>query len=95
MFSDIWDEEIINASQDVESISRLLKPLNQQDLDKLIRSGLSKKTEAKCKRALNLFRTMRRNNQMHDEEIYRCLSYFVAEVKNTSGEDYKPNTVYI
>lgn len=47
VFSDISDEDMINASQEVESNNRFLKPLNQQDLDDLIRSGLSKKTEAK------------------------------------------------
>ena len=47
VFSDISDEDMINASQEVESIDRFLKPLNQQDLDDLIRSGLSKKKEAK------------------------------------------------
>lgn len=55
VFSDISDEDMINASQEVESIDRFLKPLNQQDLDDLIRSGLSKKTESKSKWALNLF----------------------------------------
>lgn len=43
VFSDISDEDVINASQEVESIDMFLKPLNQQDLDDLIRSGLSKK----------------------------------------------------
>ena len=31
---------------------------------------------------------------MCDEEIDRCLSFFVAEVRNKSGEDYKPNSLY-
>jgi hypothetical protein len=39
IFSNISDEELINSSQDVESMSRFLKPLNQQDLDALVRSG--------------------------------------------------------
>jgi hypothetical protein len=110
LFSDVSDEELINSSQDVERISRFLKPLNQQDLDALIQSGLSKKTEAKCKWALNLFDMWQQDRKkkkpdadsfmyqdimtMKDEEIDKCLSYFVAEVKNKSGEDYKPNTVY-
>lgn len=47
VFSDISDDDMINASQEVESNNSFLKPLNQQDLDDLIRSGLSKKTEAK------------------------------------------------
>lgn len=33
VFSDISDEDMINASQEVESNNRFLKPLNQQDLD--------------------------------------------------------------
>lgn len=33
VFSDISDENMINASQEVESNNRFLKPLNQQDLD--------------------------------------------------------------
>ena len=35
VFSDISDEEIVNASQDVENIERFLKPLQQKDLDDL------------------------------------------------------------
>lgn len=31
---------------------------------------------------------------MQDDEIDKCLSYFVAEVRNKSGLDYKPNTLY-
>jgi hypothetical protein len=31
---------------------------------------------------------------MQDKKIDKCLSYFVAEVKNRSGEDYNPNTIY-
>ena len=31
---------------------------------------------------------------MCDEEIDRCLSFFVAEVRNESGEDYKPNSFF-
>ena len=31
---------------------------------------------------------------MCDEEIDRCYSFFVAEVKNESGEDYKPNSLF-
>lgn len=45
VFSVISDEDMINASHEVETIDRFLKPLNQQDLDDLIRSGLSKKTD--------------------------------------------------
>ena len=68
VFSDISDEEIVNASQDVENIERFLKPLQQNDLDDLIRKGLSKNTESKCSWALNLFlkngnRTERGDNQ--------------------------------
>lgn len=36
VFSDISDEYMINASQEVESIGRFLKPLNQQNLDDFI-----------------------------------------------------------
>ena len=35
VFSDISDEEIVNASRDVENIERFLKPLQQKDLDDL------------------------------------------------------------
>lgn len=110
VFSDISDEDMINASQEVESIDRFLKPLNQQDLDDLIRSGLSKKTESKSKWALNLFASWQQERKkkqpntdvymyknimnMQDDEIDKCLSYFVAEVRNKSGLDYKPNTLY-
>ena len=55
VYSDISDEEIINASQDEETIERFLKSFQQKDLDDLIRKGLSKNTESKCKWALNLF----------------------------------------
>lgn len=91
VFSDISDEDMINASQEVESIDRFLKPLNQQDLDDLIRSGLSKKTESKSKWALNLFASWQQERKkkqpntdvymyknimnMQDDEIDKCLSY--------------------
>ena len=39
--SDISDEEIVNANQDVENIERFLKPLQQKDLDDLIRKRIS------------------------------------------------------
>lgn len=29
-----------------------------------------------------------------DKDIDKCLSYFVAQVRNKSRQDYKPNTVY-
>lgn len=105
VFSDISDEDMINASHEVESIDRFLKPLNQQDLDDLIRSGLSKKTESKSKWALNLFASWQQERKkkqpntdvymyknimnMQDDEIDKCLSYFVAEVRNKSGLVYK------
>ena len=40
VFSDISDEDMINASQEVLSNNSFFKPLNQQDLDDLIRNGL-------------------------------------------------------
>ena len=109
VFSDISDEEIVNANQDVENIERFLKYLQQKDLDDLIRKGLSKNTESKCKWALNLFCKMatldRKKGQpnadsfmfkdiMNDEEIDRCLIFFVVEVKNKSGEESLWNNLF-
>ena len=82
--------------------------MQQKDLDNLFMKGLSKNTESKCKCTLNLFvkwqqdRKKRQPNAdsfkdimiMCDEEIDRCLSFFVAEVRNKSGEDYKPKSLY-
>lgn len=79
-------------------------------MDDLLRSGSSKETKAKSKWALNLFASWQQERKkkqpnidvymyknimnMQDEEIDKCLSYFVAEVRNKSGLDYKPNTLY-
>ena len=78
-------------------MSDSLKPLQQKDLDDLIRKGLSKNTESKCKWALNLFEKWQQDRKrrqpnadtfmfkdimnMCDAEIDRCLSFFVAEVR--------------
>lgn len=32
--------------------------------------------------------------QMSDEEISKTISFFVAEVRNKSGDDYRPNSLY-
>lgn len=32
--------------------------------------------------------------QMRDEEINRAMSFFVAEVRNKSGDDYRSNSLY-
>lgn len=32
--------------------------------------------------------------QMSDEEINRAMSFFVAEVRNKSGDDYRSNSLY-
>lgn len=103
VFSDISDEDMINASQEVESIDRFLKPLNQQDLDDLIRSGLSKKTESKSKWALNLFASWQQERKkkqpntdvymyknimnMQDDEIDKCLRENVDPVKFTLSRE--------
>lgn len=31
---------------------------------------------------------------INDKDIDKCLSYFVAQVRNKSRQDYKPNTLY-
>jgi hypothetical protein len=61
--SDISDEELTNASQDVENIERFLKPLNQEELDELLKKGLSKKTEGKARWAISLFETWQQNKK--------------------------------
>ena len=109
-FSDISDKEIVNASQDVENMERFPKPLKQKDLDDLLLKGVFKNTEQKWKQALEIFVECQQNRKriqpnadsfmfkdvmnMWDEEIDRCLSFFVAEVRNESGEDYKPNSFF-
>ena len=109
-FSDISDKEIVNASQDVENMERFPKPLKQKDLDDLLLKGVFKNTEQKWKQALEIFVECQQNRKriqpnadsfmfkdvmnMCDEEIDRCLSFFVAEVRNESGENYKPNSFF-
>lgn len=79
VFSDISGEDMINASQEVENNERLLKPLNQQVLDDLIRSDLSKKTEAKSNLDLNtsfLIPHMYTCKQLHLDYLtlmYQCI----------------------
>lgn len=45
VFSDISDEELVKASQDIEEKENTERfpQLNQKDLDKLVKKGLSKK----------------------------------------------------
>ncbi|XP_062573148.1 zinc finger MYM-type protein 2-like [Saccostrea cucullata] len=111
-FSDISDEELVKATQDIEgkeNIERFAR-LNEEDLDNLIKKGLSKKTEQKSKWAMTLFTNWQNERKcmlpnhdtfmyqdimiMSDEEINKTMSFFVAEVRNKSGEDYRPNSLY-
>ncbi|XP_062583947.1 uncharacterized protein KIAA1958-like [Saccostrea cucullata] len=112
IFSDISDEELVKATQDIEgkeNIERFAR-LNQEDLDNLVKKGLSKKTEQKSKWAMTLFTNWQNERKrmlpnhdtfmyqdimiMSDEEINKTMSFFVAEVRNKSGEDYRPNSLY-
>lgn len=72
MFSDVSEEELIEASQGVENMERFLKPLNKAELDNLVKKGLSKKTEQKTKWAIYLFRKWQedRRNKSTDAENF-------------------------
>ena len=68
----------------------------------------NQKTESKTRWAVDVFSKWQRarsgNNDgerfiksllaMTNEELGEALSYFIAEVRNEAGEEYRPNTVY-
>jgi hypothetical protein len=51
LFSEVSDEELLKATQFIEQNepARFSVPLKQSDLDNLVKSGLSSKTEKKSK----------------------------------------------
>ncbi|ESO91763.1 hypothetical protein LOTGIDRAFT_163121 [Lottia gigantea] len=69
------------------------------------KTSLSIKTENKTRWAVNLFSMWKkhRNNNNSEEkglfnlssqELNEALSFFIAEVRKESGDNYKPNTLY-
>ncbi|XP_060608497.1 zinc finger MYM-type protein 2-like [Ruditapes philippinarum] len=110
LFSDISDEELLKATQLIEQNepARFSVPLKQSDLDNLVKSGLSSKTEKKSKWAVNMFDLWQKNRNkntdsfvpnnnlinMSSEVLNETLGYFIAEVRTISGKEYKPNTLY-
>ncbi|ESO85678.1 hypothetical protein LOTGIDRAFT_155169 [Lottia gigantea] len=103
LFSDITSEDELPV-QDNKADMRFGTPLNQNDLNNLVKDGLSKKTESKSKWAVNLFQKWRAHRDglnvehrdilhLSNEHLNMLFGYFIAEIKNEKGDDYKPNTL--
>ena len=114
MFSDISDAELIHATQEVEEqlVGRFKTPLQEADLNKMVKDSLSSKTLSKSKWAVNVFKQWQEERKkqaaldnsirsfegdiitMTNDVLNEALGYFVAEVTNKDGNEYRPNTIY-
>ncbi|XP_069128869.1 uncharacterized protein KIAA1958-like [Argopecten irradians] len=88
--------------------SRFRIPLNTVDLQNMVDSGKSAKTENKTRWAINLFANWQKERErvtkskqysspileMKDSLLNEALSFFIGEVRNEAGSDYRPNTMY-
>ena len=87
---------------------RFPKPLEEKDLENMVGNTKSKSTESKTRWAVNLFSKWQRARsgfkdggrfykpllEMTNEELVEALSYFIVEVRNESGKEYRPNSIY-
>jgi len=115
IFSDISEDEMDHISQEldrVENSGRFAAPLQEKDLENIVKDELCQNTENKTKWAMRILDNWLKQRQelskSNDKvtkfgtnvleftvsELNQALSYFVAEVRNKDGQDYRPNTVY-
>jgi len=99
-----------NSQATLKVSSRFAVPLQKSDLQNIIDSDHSKKTDQKSMWAMRVFNTWfdQRSKslnltteipkpdvlQLNDTDLNECLSFFVAEIRNEKGAEYRPNTLY-
>jgi hypothetical protein len=102
------DNLLVQSTQEVEAAiekERFAAKMDENDINQMVINGKSANTAKKTKWAVKLFNTWRAaRNRKHNSAIGELLSmsvqqlndtlrYFVAEVRNLNGKDYRPNTL--
>ncbi|XP_033756302.1 uncharacterized protein KIAA1958-like [Pecten maximus] len=103
------DENILQCSMDMERMdTRFRIPLKAQDLQQMVENGKSTKTENKTRWAIDLFHNWQKQREqltknrkysdpilkMSNSLLNEALSFFIGEVRNEAGSEYRPNTIY-
>lgn len=117
LFSDISENEMEQITQEINFVeqqesSRFGAPLQDGDLENVLKKGLCQNTENKTKWAMKVLENWLKQRQRQSEgnntirsfgdnvmdfslcDLNEALSYFVVEVRNKDGGEYRPNTVY-
>ena len=100
------EREFSGNRQEAEE-SRFGSPLAAKDLEKIVKNAKCKNTENKARWAVGVFCKWQEARSkceqilskksliaMTNKELSESLSYFIVEVRNEAGGEYRPNTIY-
>lgn len=108
-FSDISDFEednnlLIQASQEIEktvSSERFSIPLQERNVQEFVMNSKPINTINKTRWAVSVFNSWKNARgwegellTMSNESLNLALKFFILEVRNKSGKEYYPNTIY-
>ena len=109
-FEEEDNDALITSTQEAEERAqkqRFSSIMTDRNVQYLLQSAVPKNTKSKDKWAVNLFESWQTNRNnlaevkfkkslllMSDAELNNVLTYLVGEVRNQSGNEYQPKTLY-